>query len=510
MEGAGANIGGYVIGNNVTMRGLTFLQNANATPANVKMRGYQSGTFNGQPILTLEFGNSASTVNSAFQLENTSDLSSVNATAIANGSAGRITLNGTFTGSLGNASGTTASRPNQAYGLYFSGVGTGGFLLQNDASAVTAGYTASQTFWGVNSTGGVIVDSNNAFGAGNAQNVRIGVQRGAAPATEFQVISQTSLLLRGDRAISAPISIGVVDNNAGYGTVILGSDNIATNNVATFSGNVTRRIQATAEDTARLLQLRSDGSGRVDFTGSFTDGTTNRTVTGVGTFAQALTHVEKIGSGVVRLTGNNNLRGNWRVTDGTLVFNGTLAAAPLNPDLARTTPVSVAVGTPGALTTGRLAGTGTLNRITNINSNGVLTPGDPAGASSKGTLIFGDNLTLAGSTLLELFSGTADDSDKVSVAAAKTLGFGGSLTVAQVGSWTFAADQSWDLFDFSLKSGTFGSNLNLPTLPSDLEWDTSALESSGVISVVTLVPEPTSVAMLALGAVGALRRRRAA
>jgi autotransporter-associated beta strand protein len=300
--------------------------------------------------------------------------------------------------------------------------------------------------------------------------------------------------------------MGGVDNNPGTGTIIMGSDNVLASDVATFSGNVSRLTSTSAEHTARLLQLRSDGAGRVDFTGSFTDGTQNATVSGIQR-AAALTHVEKIGSGVVRLTGNNNLRGNWRVTDGTLVFNGTLAAAPLNPQLTPTTPVTLNVGTSGALTTGKLAGTGTLNRITNVNSNGVLTPGDPTAASSKGLLTFGENLTLAGSTILELFSGATDDSDEIAVAAAKTLTRGGDLTVAQVGSWTFAEGQNWDLFDFESSSGAF-SNVFLPTLPSDLAWDTSALNSTGVIAV-SAVPEPTSLAMLAIGAVCTLRRRRA-
>ena len=92
-------------------------------------------------------------------------------------------------------------------------------------------------------------------------------------------------------------------------------------------------------------------------------------------------------------------------------------------------------------------------------------------------------------------------SNVITVAAA--LAFGGTLNVTNLGG-TLVEGQSFDLFDFdfALSSGIF-SAVNLPSLDSGLEWNDSALYTTGVISVI---PEPGTPASLA--GVLALRRRR--
>ncbi|PAW64288.1 MAG: hypothetical protein B9S38_16535 [Verrucomicrobiia bacterium Tous-C4TDCM] len=95
-------------------------------------------------------------------------------------------------------------------------------------------------------------------------------------------------------------------------------------------------------------------------------------------------------------------------------------------------------------------------------------------------------------------------SNVITVAAA--LAFGGTLNVTNLGG-TLVEGQSFDLFDFdfALSSGIF-SAVNLPSLDSGLEWNDSALYTTGVISVI---PEPGTPALLAsLAGVLALRRRR--
>jgi len=54
-----------------------------------------------------------------------------------------------------------------------------------------------------------------------------------------------------------------------------------------------------------------------------------------------------------------------------------------------------------------------------------------------------------------------------------------------------------------LPSGTF-SSLLLPDLPGMLGWDSSRLYSSGTLSII---PEPTTLPLLALGTLLAWRRR---
>ena len=83
-------------------------------------------------------------------------------------------------------------------------------------------------------------------------------------------------------------------------------------------------------------------------------------------------------------------------------------------------------------------------------------------------------------------------SNVITVAAA--LAFGGTLNVTNLGG-TLVEGQSFDLFDFdfALSSGIF-SAVNLPSLDSGLEWNDSALYTTGVISVI---PEPGTPALLA-------------
>ena len=62
------------------------------------------------------------------------------------------------------------------------------------------------------------------------------------------------------------------------------------------------------------------------------------------------------------------------------------------------------------------------------------------------------------------------------------LTFAGTLNVTLLNSFTPMPRQQFDLFDFASDSGTFTA-VNLPTLPIGEQWDSSALYTTGVISV---------------------------
>ena len=64
--------------------------------------------------------------------------------------------------------------------------------------------------------------------------------------------------------------------------------------------------------------------------------------------------------------------------------------------------------------------------------------------------------------------------------------------------------ETFDIMDFGGRSGEFG-NLSLPALGGGLSWDTSDLYAGGTIVVA---PEPTSVALVAVGVAAMVVRRR--
>ena len=72
----------------------------------------------------------------------------------------------------------------------------------------------------------------------------------------------------------------------------------------------------------------------------------------------------------------------------------------------------------------------------------------------------------------------------------------GELEVRLLGDFTPSFGQSFDLLTFAGRDGWF-DEINLPALSDGLSWQTSLAEQS---FSVTVVPEPASVALCAIGA----------
>jgi hypothetical protein len=113
------------------------------------------------------------------------------------------------------------------------------------------------------------------------------------------------------------------------------------------------------------------------------------------------------------------------------------------------------------------------------------------------------------STLIMEFAGDTPGSgyDQLDISGLATLN--GTLELSYIDGFTPSAGESFQIFD-GATTGSF-SEISLPALSDGLSWDTSSLYTDGTISVT---PEPSSVALLAAGAIGLLgygcRRRRAA
>ncbi len=168
-----------------------------------------------------------------------------------------------------------------------------------------------------------------------------------------------------------------------------------------------------------------------------------------------------ITAGTLVLTATNTLTGATTVNGGTLIINGT------HPS---TSAVTVAAA-------GTLAGLGTINSAVTVN--GTLAPGN----NGIGTLSFSGTLSLGAASTAAMQvnkSGATLTADKVQ--GATTLTYGGTLTVTATGD-ALAAGDSFTLFSAATRTGSF-TTVNLPALTGGLTWNSSALTTTGVVTVI--------------------------
>jgi T5SS/PEP-CTERM-associated repeat protein len=123
--------------------------------------------------------------------------------------------------------------------------------------------------------------------------------------------------------------------------------------------------------------------------------------------------------------------------------------------------------------------------------------------NSPGSLTFGGDLVLGGSMLYMELSGDAPTSEYDQLIVVGNITISGQLEVVLYDGWTPSAGDVYDLLQFGSLTGTF-NDVILPELPIGLSWDTSALYLDGDIGVV---PEPGSLAVLALGGAMLICRR---
>ncbi len=194
---------------------------------------------------------------------------------------------------------------------------------------------------------------------------------------------------------------------------------------------------------------------------SFTTGPGEIVLDGVLSGSVALS---KAGSGAVVLNAFNRCTGSVTVNEGELAINGTLTNSLLN------------------VTGGVLSGTGTISGPVVVQTPAELSP---AGSSAIGTLNIRGQLTLLGTTTMEISkNGTNSSCD--SIAGVTTLICGGVLNVKLL-TGNLAAGDAFNLFRPAQFAGAFQSFI-LPPPSAGLYWDTTGLLTTGTLKVGAVAP----------------------
>lgn len=411
---------------------------------------FGSGTFvfNGGTLR----GNGARTIGNALRLNAES--------AIAG------TSNLTFTNVLTNALSNSNART-----LTVSNTGTttfGDVILSNNDTGRTLR---------INTSGGPVVINGSIADGGLGSGVFDKAGAGVLFLTGSSSYTGNTTIYEGLLSISHASALG---STTGY-TDVYGGATLHLNNVT----NVAEKVYFDGAGVDGRGAISSSGTSSV--TGAVTlksDGVVG--VDGLLTLQGAVTGdavLEKIGAGTLVLSGTN------QYTGGTIVAEGRLLIMGDNSESGATIVEN------GAL----LGGTGIASDVT-VRDGGAFGPG-----MSPGLFTVDGVLTLEeGAMLVMEFSGTgAGMFDQIAVEDSFTAG--GLLSLQLIDGYIPTEGDSFLLFtNGGYDAGSFsGIQTNLG---GGLFWDTSALASSGV---VTVVPEPATTFLLAAGLGSlALRARR--
>jgi rhamnogalacturonan endolyase len=315
-------------------------------------------------------------------------------------------------------------------------------------------------------TGPVIISGGTLVAGANAPNNAAGAFGNATSAITLGDANTVSSNASPALLIGGPFTVGrpvIITNLATTGTYTIGGS-MDTN--ATFSGAITVNEPLTISQAANAVGNALTISGGFTAGGS---GLKTLTFAGPGNINVTATPVSNgsgqlavnVTGGALTLAAANSYTGNTAVTNGFLQVNGSIAAGG-----------TVTVGADGML-----SGKGVINGPATVQNGGALAPG-----GSIGTLTFNNTLALAsGSTSIFEISESPITNDVAKVTGALT--FGGTLIVTNIGTTVLAAGNSFKLFNAASYSGGF-TNMILPLLPAGLGWNTNAVNTNGVLSVV--------------------------
>ncbi len=426
-----------------------------------------------------------------------------------------LTASNTYSGGATVSGGTLAILGDWTLGAAGGGITLNGGTLRLAASGINTARTVSLAA----SSGTIDTDGFDSTFSGNIVNARTGISPGLTK------IGDGTLTLSGNNSFNGGVKIvggtvSVMSTNA-FGATFFPA--------VTVSSGAALQVQNGINPNSLSLTLNGSGvsgdgalrnaSGNTTVAGGMTLGSNTRIDSDSGTLtlqssiaasssAYTLTFggagnvvvpvplknvagLIKDGPGTLTLTGTNTYTGGTSVNNGTLVAangaNGS-ATGSGNVTLSGGTLASAASG--GSISGGVLIGSAASEIAPGgAGSIGTLTIGSLLAASNWTTLDF-DLTTPGGSGDLLIITNT----NGLALAADTDIAFGTNPTTAG---------------DYRLIGGNFGmitpSDFDLPTAPSGFAYSLSTTADSGYIDlVVTAVPEPSTLILLAVGAIGLL------
>jgi len=403
-------------------------------------------------------------------------------------------------GRLGSGNVTIASGANLDFGtganqtnIVANNISGAGQIIQSTANTTTilAGAVTSTGNLTINSSNGLVLIGNAGTTGSYSGNTVINVSSATLAFNRSDAythggtisgvggiskVAAGDVTLTGDNSYTGQTSLFTGALVAGHANALGTVGNISFSSGGGNSGTIRYTAASAATDWASRIK-NSSGTIRLD--------TDTNIVTLAGIIDSSnVGGLVKSGAGTLTLGGANAYGGTTTVSAGTLIINGDQSDA--------TGVLTVAANA-------TLGGSGTIGGAATIN--GILAPGN-----SIGTLTFNDNLTLDlnSTSAFQINGFEAGQFDLVQ--GLGTVTFGGTLNLTFIND--FSTTGSVKIFDFGFDnySGSFGS-----FSATGLADGYSATFDDGT-GLVTVVPEPSTYALLALAAAGlgahVVRRRR--